>query len=206
MNKIALSLGAVVALNSFSFAGGDFTSVEPVEPVVVAPVFMEADESSFYVGIGLAAISTRDSSVDLSFTSVKQGQDRLGNVALLAGYNINKYFAVEGRYSTTFTDEDRVEMDSLSIYAKPKYPLSEEFSVYALLGYGTVTMKGVNGSGVDVDDSGFQWGLGLDWEVANNTSIFIDYSSLASDMGGVYYNGALEVDADAITVGVTYKF
>lgn len=197
MNKIALSLGAVVALSSFGVAGGD---VVPIVPYVTA------DESSFYVGIGMAATSSRDSSVSLSFTDSKVGQDRLGNLALLAGYNINRYFAVEGRYSTTFTDEDLVEMDSLGIFAKPIYPINEAFSVYALLGYGTVTMDGINGSGVDVDESGFQWGLGLNYEVANNTAIFLDYTSLASEMEGVYYNGALEVDADAITVGVTYKF
>ena len=198
MNKIVLSLGAVVALSSFSVADGD------VAPIV--PFYMDTDESSFYVGIAMAATSTRDSSVSLSFTSVETGQDRLGNVTFLTGYNINRYFAVEGRYTTTFTKEDLVEMDSLSIFAKPQYPLSEEFSIYALLGYGTVTMDGINGSDVDVDKSGFQWGLGVNYEVANNTSIFIDYTSLASEMEGVYYNGALEVDADAINVGVTYKF
>ena len=195
MNKIALSLGAVVALSSFVVAESDTTSM-----------YATADESSYYVGIGMAATSTRDSSVGLNLTSEKAGQDRLGNVALLAGYNINRYFAVEGRYTTTFTKEDLVDMNSLSIFAKPQYPLGEGFSVYGLLGYGSVSMDGINGSGVDVDESGFQWGLGLDWEVANNTALFIDYTSLATDMEGVYWNGALEVDSDAVTVGVTYKF
>lgn len=202
MNKIALSLGAVVALSSFGIAGGD---IAPVEPAVAA-VYAPADESSFYVGIAMAATSSRDSSVGLNFTSSKAGQDRQGNFTLLAGYNINRYFAVEGRYTTTFTDEDLVETDSLSIFAKPQYPISEAFSLYALLGYGAVTMDGVNGANVDVDESGFQWGLGVDWEVANNTSIFVDYTSLASEMEGTYYNGALEVDSDQINVGVIYKF
>jgi len=202
MNKVALSLGAVVALSSFGVAGGDIVPVEPA----VAAVYAPADESSFYVGIGMAATSTRDSSVSLDFTSGKAGQDRLGNVTLLAGYNINRYFAVEGRYTTTFQDSDAVEMDSLSIFAKPQYPVSENVSLYALLGYGAVNMDAVKGSTVDVDDSGFQWGLGLNWEVANNTGIFVDYTSLASEMDGVYWNGALQVDADQINVGVTYKF
>lgn len=191
MNKIVLSLGAVAVLSSVSVAEGMFSS---------------GDESSAYVGISMAATSTRDSSVSLSFLSEKTGQDRLGNVTLLAGYELNRYFAVEGRYTTTFTDEGLVEMDGLSLFAKPQYPVSEEVSVYALLGYGSVTMDSVNGSGVDVDDSGFQWGLGVNWEVANNTSIFVDYTSLASEMEGVYYNGALEADADQINIGVTYKF
>ena len=194
MNKIALSLGSVVILSSFGISDS------------VGSIYMDTDESSFYVGVAMAATSTRDSSVSLSFTSVKSGQDRLGNVTFLAGYNINKYFAVEGRYTTTFTDEDLVEMDGLSLYAKPQYPINNEFSLYALLGYGTVTMDPVNGSSVNVDESGFQWGLGVNWEVANNTGIFVDYTSLASEMDGIYYNGALKVDADQINVGVTYKF
>lgn len=194
MKKIVLSLGSMVILSSF-------VAAEPVESM-----YMDTDKSSFYVGIGMAATSTRDSSVSLSFTSVKEGQDRLGNVTFLAGYNINRYFAVEGRYTTTFTDEDLVEMDSLSIYAKPQYPLNESLSFYVLLGYGVVTMDPVNGSSVDVDDSGFQWGLGVNYEVANNISIFMDYTSLASEMDGEYYNGALKVDADQINVGVTYKY
>ena len=202
MNKVALSLGAVIALSSFGVAGGDIVPVEPA----VAAVYASADESSFYVGIAMAATSSRDSSVSLNFTSEKAGQDRQGNITLLAGYNINRYFAVEGRYTTTFTDEDLVETDSLSIFAKPQYPVSEDVSLYALLGYGAVTMDGVNGSAVDVDDNGFQWGLGVNWEVANNTGIFVDYTSLASEMDGIYYNGALQVDADQINVGVTYKF
>lgn len=195
MNKMVLSLSILAALSSYIVAESAATSM-----------FVSEDESSFYVGIGMAATSTRDSSVNLSFISEKSGQDRLGNVTFLAGYNINRYFAVEGRYTTTFTQEDLVEMDGLSLYAKPQYPVSENVSLYALLGYGSVTMDPVNASNVNVDESGFQWGLGVNWEVANNTSIFMDYTSLASEMDGDYWNGALKVDADQINVGVAYKF
>ena len=195
MKKITLSLGALVAISSLGFADGD-----------MAPVVMQADESSFYLGLGMSAVSTRDSSVDLSFTSEEVGQDRLANATFIAGYNINQYFAVEGRYTSTFTDEDLVEMDGLSIFVKPQYPVSADFSLYALLGYGSVSMDEVNHSGVDVDESGFQWGLGASYAIGENYTLFIDYTSLAVDMDGTYYNGALQVDADAVTLGVTYKF
>ena len=59
---------------------------------------------------------------------------------------------------------------------------------------------------IDVDDSGFQWGLGASYAIGENYTLFIDYTSLAADMDGYYYNGALEVDADSFTIGVTYKF
>jgi len=179
--------------------------VEPaVEPIVAVPVVEE--ERPFYVGLGVAAVSSRDASVSMDFFDPSDGQDRLGNVSFIAGYNYNEYFALEGRYTTTFTEEDLVEMDGWSLFLKPQYPVSEAFSLYALLGFGGVTMDGVNGSGVDVDDTGFQWGLGLGYAMTESFDVFVDYTSLAADMDGVYYNGALEVDADAVTLGVNYKF
>ncbi len=204
MKKIVLSVCTVAAMSSLVFAGGGMKEVTPaVEPVIVVPV---VDESSFYVGIGLTAVSTRDAAVSLDFFNAKGGQDRLANVSLLAGYNYNEYFAVEGRYTTTFTDEDLVEMSGWSLFVKPQYPVTEDFSIYALLGFGGVTLDPVNASTVDVDDSGFQWGIGASYMVTENVALFVDYTSLANDMDGVYWNGALQVDVDAVTAGVTYQF
>ncbi len=192
-------------MNSLGFAGGDF--VTPEEPQIIIPVVMdEVDESGFYAGIGLSAISTRDADVSLDFTNAEGGQDRLGNVSFLAGYNVNTYFAAEGRYTTSVADEDMVEMSGWSIFAKPQYPVTEDFSIYALLGFGGVTLDPVNASTVDVDDSGFQWGIGASYMVTENVALFVDYTSLANDMDGVYWNGALQVDVDAVTAGVTYQF
>jgi len=200
MKKIVLSAVAVLAMSSFAVAGGD------VAPVVVPVVVEEEGLNGFYAGLGLSAVSTRDANVDLNFFDVEHGQDRLGNVSFLAGYNFNEYVAVEGRYTTTFSDEDLVEMDGWSLFVKPQYPISEDFSVYALLGFGGVTMDGVNGAPVAVDETGFQWGIGANYMATENISVFIDYTSLATDMEGLYWDGALEVDADAITIGVNYLF
>ena len=202
MRNSLISVAAVIALSSFGFAGGD---IEPVEPVVGAPM-VTASESNAYVGLAGAFVSTRDSSVSLSFFSEKAGQDRLGNITFLAGYNFNSYIGIEGRYSTSVSKSDAVSMDGWSLFLKPQYPVSDAFNVYALLGYGGVTMDPENNSLVNVDDTGFQWGIGADYAVTEQVSIFVDYTSLASNMSGVYSNGALEVDADAVTIGVTYAF
>ncbi len=198
MKKSIMSLAAVVAMSSFGFAGGDVAVI----PVVVE----EVDNSSFYLGLGLAAVSTRDAEVSMDFFNDKSGQGRLGNIAFQAGYNYNEYIAVEGRYSTTISNEDSVEMSGWSLFVKPQYPVTEAFNIYALLGFGGVTMDAVNESAVDVDDSGFQWGLGASYDFTENVSVFFDYTSLASNMDGIYVNGALEADADAFTLGVTYTF
>ena len=93
-----------------------------------------------------------------------------------------------------------------SFFIKPQYPVTVAFKVYALLGFGGVTMDSVNGSNVDVDDNDFQWGLGASYTFMENIEVFIDYTSLASSMEGIYWNTAQEVDADAIIMGVNYKF
>ncbi len=201
MKKIALSVVAIVGMSSFGFAGGDIAPV--VEPMVVEE---EVSNSSFYVGFGIASVSARDAAADLNFFDEEPGQERLGNISLLAGYNYNEYVAVEGRYTTSFAKEDSLEMDGWSLFVKPQYPVSEDFSVYALLGFGGVTMDGINGYHTDVDDTGFQWGLGMEYAVMENISLFADYTSLASDMEGYYWTGAFEGDADALTIGMNYKF
>lgn len=203
MKSIILSACVMTAMSSFAFAGGDIAPV--MEPVIPEEPVFEA-LSGFYAGLGLSAVSTRDSVVSLDFLDEKTGQDRLGNISLSAGYNFNEYIAIEGRYMTTISEEDRIEMDGWSLFAKPQYPVGEKFSVYALFGFGGVTMDGVNGYNVDVDEIDFQWGVGLNYLAAKHISVFVDYTSLAKDMDGIYWNGAPKADADGITVGVNYLF
>ncbi len=203
MRKNIITLSAVAAISTSLFAGGNVATIVPVaeEPVVV-------DNSSFYIGLGLSAISSRDAEVSMDIFNAKAGQDRLGNITLQAGYNYNEYVAVEGRYTTTLSNEDLVELSGWSIFVKPQYPVTEDFNIYALLGFGGVTMDPVNNSGVDVDDTGFQWGLGLSYDITESISVFGDYTNMANDMDGYYWNrpGLIQVDADAFTLGLTYKF
>ena len=203
MKKSIVTLSAIAAISTSLFAGGNVAVIAPVveEPVVV-------DNSSFYIGLGLNAISARDAAVSMDIFNGKVGQDRLGNILFQAGYNYNEYIAVEGRYTTSITNEDLVEMSGWSLFVKPQYPVTEDFNIYALLGFGGVTLDGVNNSGVDVDETGFQWGLGLSYDITESIAIFADYTNLANDMDGYYYTSPdlIQVDVDAFNVGVTYKF
>lgn len=202
MKKIVLSVWAVAAMSSLGFAGGDMKDVEPaIEPVVEVA---EA-EKNFYVGLGISALSTREGSLD--FFSVEIGQDRTGTLSFMAGYEFNPYVAVEGRYSTYIAEEDILNSDTWGIYLKPQYPVNEDFKVYALLGFGGMSADGVNGADIDVDDTGFQWGLGASYGVAEDIAIFVDYVSIANDMDADAWLGTTaDVDADVLTVGVTYNF
>ena len=202
MKKYALSLVSVMALSGVSFAGGD---------IIPVPVVVEEAANPFYVGIALAAVSTRGSNVYLSFFGAKDGQDRLGNFTFNAGYDFNQYVALEARYTTTFRDEDIVDMSGWSLFVKPQYPVSEDFTIYALLGFGGVTVGGIHPiRPVSVDDSSFQWGLGVSYSLKSatdyNIEIYADYTSLASEIDGIYWNGDLQTSVDALTVGVAYRF
>ncbi len=198
MKKMLLS---AIVLSAAAMAGGD---IAPVEPMVDTPVVVS--EGNFYAGVGIAAVSTRNAAVSMDIFSGKNGQDRLGNVTLQAGYNFNPYIALEGRYTTTFAKEDVVKMSGWSFFVKPQYPITEKISLYALLGYGSVDISGTNGGVVDVDDSGFQWGLGASYDLNEQFELFFDYTSLANDMDGIYGSGIPQADADAFTLGVTYNF
>jgi opacity protein-like surface antigen len=205
MKKIVLSVCAVAAMSSLSFAGGDMKNVEPaMEPVVAVPVV--AEHNGFYAGLGIAAVSTRGSYVSLDWFNTTEGQDRMGNISFAAGYNFNEYVALEGRYATSIAHEDSIEMDGWSIFVKPQYPVTEDFSVYALLGFGGVILDGVDGGITDVDDTGFQWGLGASYTVMDDISLYADYVWAADDMDGLLFNGATSVDVDAFTIGVNYLF
>jgi opacity protein-like surface antigen len=199
-----LSLAAVIALGSASWAGGVIPPVVEPEPMVEEAV------SPFYVGIALADLSTRGSSADLNFFGDELGQGRALGLTLLAGYEFNPYIAVEGRYTTAFGREDVAEMSAWSIFAKPQYPVSEDFSIYALLGFGGVTIDGITlADNISVDDTGFQWGLGMSYSLKGATgydvALFLDYTSLASDMDGFFLND-LEANADALSLGATFRF
>ena len=209
MKKFTLSIVAVMAMGTFAVAGGDIQPV--VEPVVevVAPV---ADDSSFYVGLGYSY---------MNFQGEGEGEgpyeyDINGNAfTVLAGYNFNKYFAVEGRYSLTVGDLTYEEgdyegdwegdMTNIALYLKPMYPISE-LTLYGLLGYGQVTLD--RDSEEEFSESGFQWGLGASYAVNDNIGVFVDYTRLYDDTGfdgGGRYEDE-DIVIDSINVGVTYKF
>lgn len=196
MKKIVF---AVTVMSSLVFSGGDIA-----DPVSTVPLVEKVN--GFYTGIGIAAVSTRRVDFTADFFNTEEEQDRLGNVTLLAGYNFSRYLAAETRYTTSFTHDEAIEMDGWSIFVKPQYPVNDELSFYALLGYGNVSLEGSKPDGiVDVDDSTLQWGLGLNYMITDNVSLFADYTWLANGMDGDY-NGVDKVDVDVITVGVNYYF
>lgn len=216
MKKIVLSMAAMSGL---LVAGGGIFA-----PIVVAS---NVEPNNFYAGAGIAALSARDSGVSMNIFEIKNGQDRLGNASLHAGYWFTEYLAVEGRYSVGFQDEDAVEMDSgWSLFLKPTYKFDDDenraggenyFAVYGLIGYGGVVLNGVNRVKGEIDHTDFQWGLGVsytfravtdteNYEYRDTWTVFADYTSLGKDMEGIFFHYPRNADLDAFTLGIVYHF
>ena len=159
-----------------------------------------------YLGAALSTVSVRDSNVDLNFFSEEIAQDRLGNLTLVAGYEFNEYFSTELRYTTRIVDDNIVDMSGISLLAKPQYTIYDQTKIYALLGFGSNSIDGTRSDIVEVDESSFQWGLGISYDINNNISIYADYLNLGTELEGVFYNNANEISVDALTIGVNYNF
>ena len=209
MKKITVSIVAALAMNAFAFAGGD---IAPVEPEVTVPEVVEAAPfpGAFYVGLGY---SYMNADVD------GYGDITANSALLLAGYKYNQYLGLEARYTMNVDDPeldssspglDGLEgddMTNIAIYLKGMYPVTEAIDVYALLGYGQVNFE-AGEYGIDLSESGFQWGLGASYDVTENIGVFADYTRLYDDEG---FDGLLDVEGvdiavDSINVGMTYTF
>ena len=236
MKNFTLSVAAALAMSSFAVAGGD---IEPVvEPVVVEEV---ASDSGFYIG-GAYSLSNTEISAHSNYgydggtdydSYWTDSMDR-NAFMLQAGYQFNEYIAIEGRYwgsmdsneyssayyidgvldnSYSWSDGD---WSAWGIYAKPMYPVTESFDVYALLGYGNVSIDDnwwFNES--LLDENVFQWGIGASYSFTENTSLFVDYVQLCSDEGDTYVDYDMYYDYSTVStdislytvnIGLTYRF
>ncbi len=202
MRNIILSAVATMALSSFVVAGGD---IVPVESVSENPVEIMG---GFYIGAGYSDIDVTQTDAPFRTTTIDNNFDA---VLLQAGYGFNKYIAIEGRawiglekdiVSNCYAEiNDDASLTAYGIYAKPMYPVTEEISVYGLLGYASVNYD-LTSPIKDVD--GFSWGLGLKYEIINNVEVFADYVSLYNDDA----NGNAIDDDNIYTYnfGLSYKF
>ena len=233
MKKIVLSAVAVLAMSSFAVAGGD---IAPVEEPVVIPVIVE-DYSGAYIGIGYSSIDAPIS----NFNTYDNGDWVLPSYDLdlstdgfmvNAGYRINAYVAVEGRYwgggndnsalkiksgnLTLDTGNVDIDISGWGLYVKPMYPVTEAFDVYALLGYGSATFDRTidyhaGSFSESLDVSSFSWGLGLAYSFTENISIFADYVKVADEDLANPSQLPLGItdtkyELETYNIGVSYKF
>jgi len=141
------------------------------------------------------------------------------------GYEWNQYLGVEARILGTFMGADPLggqELQYGGVFAKPMFPLGDDFNIYGLVGYGwTKTSTGGNGNLQTVDEGGLSAGIGLEYDLSsksddkeeyveysrtfdgqanqeNGWGIFIDYQRLLIKSG--------VPDMDVVSIGFTYDF
>lgn len=212
MKKITLSLVSLLMLSGLSYAGGD---IEPVESVEIPVV----DNSAFYVGLGYGYFN--QSSDNIALSGVPDMEFEANTLLFQAGYQYNQYVAVEGRYWVglgKITQDGGLnpgdhsgDFDAWGIYVKPMYPVTEDFDIYALLGYADTSVSYASGEYWDTD--GFSWGIGAQYAVTENVLLFADYVNLGTSDSFDYRSDPVvisDVDADidlyTFNVGISYKF
>ncbi|PHS30106.1 MAG: hypothetical protein COA92_10070 [Sulfurovum sp.] len=197
-------------------AGGKevLPAILPVEPIPLV------NPSPYYVGIGFVwGRYNGCTSPGCEYEDVTFG------TMVRAGYEWNQHFGIEARGVGTFWRADPLggqELQHFGLFAKPMYPLGEDFNIYGLLGYGwTKTTTGGNGNLQTIDEGGFSAGIGFEYDFSskeadreaavnydrvfdgqanqeNGWGIFIDYQRLLIKSG--------VPDIDVISIGITYDF
>jgi len=182
----------------------------------------ESNISRWYGGLGL----------NMTTASGDDCEDITYGFTARVGYDFNSYLGIEGRAIRTNWEYEGAKVEHYGVFVKPMYPISEDLSVYALLGYGKTSTGNKN----NFDDSGMAWGVGLNFYLdneeermreANRTREPVPYQQqqpshddekedeeLLDDHQGlglfVDYERLLQKsdvpDFDTISVGVTYDF
>jgi len=214
MKKITSSMVTAIVVSTFAFAGGD---IAPVEAQVEVPVVAETT-GSFYIGAGATLLVDKFSSLDSGYLG-DETFNKVG-VMLQGGYEFNKYLAVEGRYwsvgSKSFYMSDidydmNAKVSAYGIFVKPMYPVTDQFTVYGLLGYGHTKVSGTTwGASYNYPysqtKSGFQGGAGVSYDLTDHFSVFTDYVKLNNTIGVDSYDYPFSNKPYTVNFGVTYKF
>lgn len=235
MKRIVLSVATIFAMSSFAVAGGDIVPIE--EPVVEVPEMIEEpvvmNDAGFYLGLGYGSLSferTVTAENHIAGITYEYNPDLdldYDTVMFQVGYKINQYMAVEYRYWKGMGDEsipalDRnfggdgsADLSAYGFYAKPMYPISDQFNIYALLGYSVATYDVDYGDLNDgsTDKDGFSWGVGAGFAFNQNVSVTLDYVVVADasydnllGVNGKEYAVTNDSTVDTVNVAVSYKF
>ena len=191
------SLLVLTLFTVYSMAGGD---IEPLEPHV--DISIDNEESThndaFYAGVGYSRVHYDEKTTNHS--------DR--GFTLQAGYDYNPYIAIEARYTKSSADSDKVyafggDLENIAVYLKPMLPITEDVSLYALLGYGKTSIDTQIG---EKSESSFQWGLGSKYNLIQNLSFFVDYTQFYEGNG--FDRGPLSNDVTlySVNIGLNYIY
>jgi len=203
MKEKIITLSILLASSLFAGKNTMITESKVIEIV--------EETSAFYIGVGASYVNLKDSTTDETLTSL--------GAMLQVGYKYNNYIGIEARYTqsvgdveydkgnTVFANNSNYPTNSsnIALYLKPQYALGD-FTVYGLLGYGIVQYTDLPKGTQDREESAFQWGLGVDYLIVDDISIFADYSRLYDGTGFDGHVPNSDIYSDLITIGISYRF
>jgi len=175
--------------------------------IALSQTTLHAQEHGLYVGMGYA-----NTDIDLSANNIEVGELSTDSILLLAGYDMNEYFGIEGRYYLNASDagyaltvgNTKVTADykaeSFALYAKPQYNFMM-LNLYALLGFTSNDYSASSVLGGDTDDTLFSWGAGVKINLTQNIGAFVDYTNL-----GESDSALTDTDLSSWNIGFSYKF
>lgn len=172
--------------------------------------------NKMYAGLSLNALGATDSDSNVEVLTSKAGQTRFMKFSYHLGYALHDNIDMEGRLTGNVgMDGDLVIDKAWSVLLKPKYDLFE-FSakrdgintmyIYGLVGYGGVEMYSKSSKATtNVDDTGFQYGVGVGVAFTDVWNLYLDYTKLGSDLDGVYF-GKSGANFGSISAGININF
>ena len=196
--NITLSLLAIMALSSQSYAGGDilpqtvFELEEEAQAVKVVPVEekkvveLVKESTPWYIGAGLTAGRVKDGNCE----------DITYGVMAKLGYEFNDNFAVEARGMRTNWEYEGAKIKHLGVFLKPQYQVDEDVNLYGLVGYAKTSLN----SKYELNENGLALGAGVDYDLGEKDeySLFVDYERLIQKSN--------VPNIDALSVGISYNF
>jgi len=157
-------------------------------------------KSGVYGGLGLSG-----SWVDFS-NSTESASNKMLDLLIVAGYNYNKYLALESRARVSAAYDNGLDVKAVSFFVKPKYDINKKIATYALIGYGQTKAKEINSNTTKGKINSAQIGIGADYKLGNNFKFFTDFIYHGKDKDAKYNNIKSIMKSSSISGGITYDF
>jgi opacity protein-like surface antigen len=160
------------------------------------PFYNPNFEASPYAGLSLGQLRYNEEGLDTITPATAM---------LFVGARLSPNLAIEGRLGgglgSAETNGYGVTVRSVFAgYLKGSVPLAPGFSLYGLAGLAAVDLQRDFGLAY-AQDSGFSYGLGMDFDVASNARLSIEWTRLATgdDLGYAY-------DVDQASISMAWRF